>query len=257
MNPLFDLTGRTALVTGGGRGIGRMAARGLLDAGARVLIASRKLADCEETAAELGHLGPIEAMAADLSTHEGCVGLAAEVAERTDRLDVLVNNAGAVWGAPFAEFPASAWDKVVDLNLKAPFYLTQELAGLLGRHATPDAPARVINIGSIDGLRVPSLPNFSYSAAKAGLHHLTRTLAVELGPHLTVNAIAPGPFASKMMAATLDEDQASFEKAAPLGRIGRDDDIAGAVVYLAAPASAYLTGVVLPVDGGISIAALV
>jgi NAD(P)-dependent dehydrogenase (short-subunit alcohol dehydrogenase family) len=257
MNPLFDLTGRTALVTGGGRGIGRMAARGLLDAGARVLIASRKLADCEETAAELGHLGTIEALSADLSTHEGCAGLAAAVAERTDRLDVLVNNAGAVWGAPFAEFPASAWDKVLDLNLKAPFYLTQELAGLLRKHATPDAPARVINVGSIDGLRVPTLPNFSYSAAKAALHHLTRTLAVELGPDLTVNAIAPGPFASKMMAATLDEDQASFEKASPLGRIGRDDDIAGAVVYLAAPASAYLTGVVLPVDGGISIAALV
>ncbi|MBO9523104.1 MAG: SDR family oxidoreductase [Nocardioidaceae bacterium] len=254
---LFDLTGRTALVTGGGRGIGRMAALGLLQAGARVLIASRKLADCEATAAELAHLGTIEPLAADLSTHEGCVALATEVAGRVDALDVLVNNAGAVWGAPFAEFPPSAWDKVLDLNLKAPFYLTQELAGLLREAATPESPARVLNIGSIDGLRVPALPNYSYSSAKAALHHLTRVLAVELGPDIAVNAIAPGPFASKMMAATLDAEQATFEKVAPLGRIGRDEDIAGAVVYLSSAASSYVTGAVLPVDGGLSVASLI
>ncbi|ABL81345.1 MULTISPECIES: SDR family oxidoreductase [unclassified Nocardioides] len=257
MNPLFDLTGKTALVTGGGRGIGRMAARGLLQAGATVIIASRKLADCEQTAAELADLGRVVPLAADLSTQEGCRELAAAVAEHTDALHVLVNNAGAVWGAPFAEFPASGWDKVLDLNLKGPFYLTQELIGLLRAAATDGDPARVVNIGSIDGLRVPALPNFSYSAAKAGLHHLTRVLAVELGPDLTVNAIAPGPFASKMMAATLEKEKETFEEVAPMGRIGADDDIAGAIVYLAARASAYVTGVVLPVDGGISVASVI
>ena len=257
MNPLFDLTGRTALVTGGGRGIGRMAARGLLQAGARVIIASRKLADCAQTAAELGDLGTIEPLAADQSTQTGCRELAAAVAESCDALHVLVNNAGAVWGAPFAEFPASGWDKVLDLNLKGPFFLTQELTGLLRKAATSGDPARVINIGSIDGLRVPALPNFSYSAAKAGLHHMTRVLAVELGPEVTVNAIAPGPFASKMMAATLETEQQTFEQVAPMRRIGSDDDIAGAVVYLAAPAAAYVTGVVLPVDGGISVASVI
>jgi NAD(P)-dependent dehydrogenase (short-subunit alcohol dehydrogenase family) len=231
-----------------------MAAQGLLEAGARVIIASRKLSDCEQTAAELAHLGTIEPLAADLSTHQGCQALAGVIAQRVDALDILVNNAGAVWGAPFEDFPASAWDKIVDLNLKAPFYLTQELIGLLRKASTPGSPARVVNIGSIDGLRVPALPNFSYSAAKAGLHHLTRVLAVELGPDVAVNAIAPGPFASKMMAATLEAEQETFERVAPLRRIGHDEDIAGAVVYLSAPASAYLTGVVLPVDGGISIA---
>lgn len=257
MNELFDLTGRTALVTGGGRGIGRMAARGLLAAGARVLIASRKLAECEQTAAELSDLGAIEALEADLSTHEGCRTLAADVGNRASGLDILVNNAGAVWGAPFSEFPATGWDKVLDLNLKAPFFLTQELAGSLRSAARPGQPSRVINIGSIDGLRVPALPNFSYSAAKAGLHHMTRVLAVELGPDIAVNAIAPGPFASKMMAATLEAEQQTFEKIAPMRRIGRDDDIAGATVYLASAAAAYVTGVVLPVDGGISVASVI
>ena len=257
MNDLFDLTGRTALVTGGGRGIGRMAARGLLSAGARVMIASRKLAECEETAAELSALGPIEAIEADLSTHEGCQALAVEVGGRTSGLDILVNNAGAVWGAPFSEFPATGWDKVLDLNLKAPFFLTQEFAGSLRSAARHDQPSRVINIGSIDGLRVPALPNFSYSAAKAALHHMTRVLAVELGPDITVNAIAPGPFASKMMAATLEAEQQTFEKIAPMRRIGRDDDIAGAIVYLSSAAAVYVTGVVLPVDGGISVASVI
>lgn len=257
MNPLFDLTGKTALVTGGGRGIGRMAARGLLQAGATVIIASRKIADCEQTAGELSDVGQVVPLSADLSTQEGCRDLAAAVGEHAEALHVLVNNAGAVWGAPFAEFPATGWDKVLDLNLKGPFFLVQELLGLLRAAAADGDPARVVNIGSIDGLRVPALPNFSYSAAKAGLHHLTRVLAVELGPDLTVNAIAPGPFASKMMAATLEKEQETFEQVAPMGRIGADDDIAGAVVYLAARASAYVTGVVLPVDGGISVASVI
>lgn len=257
MTDLFSLDGRTALVTGGGRGIGRMATAGLLRAGARVIIASRKLDDCRRTAEELGDLGEVVPLAADLSTQDGCRALAEDVAEHTDVLHVLVNNAGAVWGAPFEEFPAGGWDKVLDLNLKSPFFLTQELVGLLRAAGAPGDPARVVNIGSIDGLRVPALPNFSYSAAKAGLHHLTRVLAVELGPEIAVNAIAPGPFASKMMAATLESEQQTFERVAPLGRIGADDDIAGAVVYLSAPASAYVTGVVLPVDGGLSVATVI
>lgn len=255
---LFDLSGRTALVTGGGRGVGRMAARGLLEAGATVYIASRKADECARTAEELGHLGTIIPLQADLSTQAGCQQLAVDVRELTPRLDILVNNAGATWGAPLEDFPASAWDRVLDLNVKSPFFLVQELIEPLRAAGTADDPARVINIGSIDGLRVPALPTYSYSSSKAAIHQLTRVLAVELGPsHVTVNAIAPGPFESRMMAATLTAEQTTFERVAPLGRIGRPDDIAGAVVFLASPASSYVTGVVLPVDGGISIASII
>jgi NAD(P)-dependent dehydrogenase (short-subunit alcohol dehydrogenase family) len=255
---LFDLTGRTALVTGGGRGVGRMAAEGLLGAGATVYIASRKLDECAQTADELSHLGTIVPLQADLSTEEGCRRLATQIRESTSTLDILVNNAGATWGATIEEFPASAWDRVLDLNLKSPFFLIQELLPQLRAAGTADRPARVINIGSIDGLRVPALPTYSYSSSKAAIHHLTRVLAVELGPgHVTVNAVAPGPFESKMMAATLEAEQATFERVAPLGRIGRPDDIAGAVVFLSSAAASYVTGVVLPVDGGISIASVI
>jgi NAD(P)-dependent dehydrogenase (short-subunit alcohol dehydrogenase family) len=165
----------------------------------------------------------------------------------------LVNNAGATWGAPFAEFPASAWDKVIDLNLKAPFFLTRAFLPLLEAGGTHDDPARVINVGSIDGLHVPTLPTYSYSASKAGLHHLTRVLARELGPRqITVNAVAPGPFESKMMAATLRAVGDEIAARAPLRRIGRPDDMAGVVVYLASRAGAYVTGAVIPVDGGLA-----
>ena len=165
---------------------------------------------------------------------------------------MLVNNAGATWGAPLAEFPAAAWDKVVDLNLKAPFFLTRAFLPLLEAAGTQDDPARVINVGSIDGLRVPPLPTYAYSASKAGLHHMTRVLARELGPRrVTVNAVAPGPFESKMMAATLREFGDTIAEAAPLRRIGRPDDMAGVAVYLASRAGAYVTGAVIPVDGGI------
>lgn len=256
--PLFDLSGRTALVTGGGRGIGRMAAQGLLEAGATVYIASRTADECARTAEDLSHLGTVVALQADLSTQDGCRALAAEITQQAPGLDVLVNNAGATWGAAIEEFPGSAWDRVLDLNVKSPFFMVQELLSLLRASGTPDHPSRIINVGSIDGLRVPALPTYSYSSSKAALHHLTRVLAVELGPdHITVNAIAPGPFESRMMAATLKAEQATFEKVAPLGRIGRPDDIAGTVVFLSSGAASYVTGVVLPVDGGLSIASVI
>jgi NAD(P)-dependent dehydrogenase (short-subunit alcohol dehydrogenase family) len=188
---------------------------------------------------------------ADVSTEAECVRLAEEVGRREERVHVLVNNAGATWGAPFEEFPASAWDKVLDLNLKAPFFLTRAFTPLLEAAATADDPARVVNVGSIDGLHAPALPTYSYSASKAGVHHLTRVLAKELGPRgITVNAVAPGPFESKMMAATLEAFGDEIAASSPLGRIGRPDDMAGVVVYLSSRAGAYVTGAVIPVDGG-------
>jgi NAD(P)-dependent dehydrogenase (short-subunit alcohol dehydrogenase family) len=249
---LFDLTGKVAVVTGGTRGIGLMMARGLLQAGARAYLCSRKPDACAAAEQQLAADGPVTAIPADLSTEAGCTTLADQVAAREQQVHVLVNNAGATWGAPLAEFPAAAWDKVLDLNLKSPFFLTRAFLPLLEAAGTADDPARVINVGSIDGLRVPPLPTYAYSASKAGLHHLTRVLARELGPrHVTVNAVAPGPFESKMMAATLAAFGDQVASAAPLRRIGRPDDMAGVAVYLASRAGAYVTGAVIPVDGGI------
>ena len=249
---LFDLSGKTAVVTGGTRGIGLMIARGLLAAGARVYVSSRKPEACAAAEQELSQYGTVTAIPADLSTEPECLRLAREIGNREQALDVLVNNAGATWGAPLSEFPATAWDKVVDLNLKAPFFLTRAFLPLLEAAGTRDDPARVINIGSIDGLHVPSLPTYSYSASKAGLHHLTRVLARDLGPRqITVNAVAPGPFESKMMAATLQAFGAEIAESAPLRRIGRPDDMAGVAVFLASRAGAYVTGAVIPVDGGL------
>ena len=253
MSDLFSTAGKTALVTGGTRGIGLMVARGLLQSGAaRVYVSSRKAQACEDAARELSAHGDCVPLPADLSTEAECLRLAQEVADREGALHVLVNNAGATWGAPLEEFPASAWDKVLDLNLKSPFFLTRALLPQLEAAGTADDPARVINIGSVDGLHVSGTPTYSYSASKAAVHQLTRVLAKELGPrHVTVNAVAPGPFESKMMAATLESIGDQIAAAAPLGRIGRPDDMAGVTVFLASRAGAYVTGAVIPVDGGL------
>ena len=249
---LFSIEGKTALVTGGSRGIGLMIARGYVEAGAKVYISSRKADVCEEVAAELSQLGECIPMPADLSTEAECIRLAGEIAEREDHLDILVNNAGANWGAPLAEFPDSAWDRVLDLNVKGVFHLTKHLVPLLKAGGSAESPSRVINIGSIDGIQRPALETYSYSASKAAVHHMSAVLAKHLAPEITVNAIAPGPFESKMMAATLDAFGDAIAASAPMKRIGQPSDMAGTAIFLASPAASYITGVVLPVDGGIA-----
>ncbi len=253
MNDLFSIEGKSALVTGGSRGIGLMIARGFVEAGARVYISSRKAAVCDEVAAELSKIGTCVSIPADLATEAECNRLASEVAGHEHALNILVNNAGATWGEPIEDFPASGWDKVLDLNVKSVFFLTRALLPQLENAATADDPARVVNIGSIDAIQVPMLETYSYSASKAAVHQLTRHLARSLGRrNITVNAIAPGPFESKMMAETLKNFGDSIAKSSPLGRIGRPDDMAGAAIFLASRAGAYVTGAVLPVDGGIA-----
>ena len=252
MSDLFSIAGRTALVTGGSRGIGLMIARGYVEAGARVYISSRKADVLDEVAAELSKVGECHAIAADLSTEPECRRLAEAVAARESSLDILVNNAGATWGAPLEQFDEAAWERALALNVEGVFHLTKFLLPLLGAAGTADEPARVINIGSIDGIRVPLMDNYSYSASKAAVHMLTRHLAKRLAPEITVNAIAPGPFESKMMAATLEAFGEQIAAGTPLKRIGRPDDMAGAAIYLASRAGAYLTGAVIPVDGGIA-----
>jgi len=252
MSDLFSIAGKTAVVTGGSRGIGLMIAQGFVEAGAKVYISSRKAEVCEQVAEQLSAKGECIALPADLSTEEECRRLAGEVAEREERLHILVNNAGATWGAPIDEHDDATWDRVMDLNVKGVFHLTKFLRPLLEAAATDDDPARVINIGSIDGIQVPILDTFSYSSSKAAVHQLTRHLARRLAPRVTVNAIAPGPFESKMMAATLAAAGDQIAASAPLKRIGRPDDMAGTSIFLASRAGSYLTGAVIPVDGGIA-----
>ena len=251
---LFSIQGKTALVTGGSRGIGLMIARGYLEAGAKVYISSRKKVVCDETASKLSEIGECISIPADISTTDGCKQLAGELASREPALHILVNNAGAAWGAPLEEYPESGFDKVMDTNLKGLFFLTQNLLPLLDRAARPDDPARVINIGSIDGIKVPRIENYAYPPSKAAVHHLTRVLAARLGERsITVNAVAPGPFESEMTKWMLENFQQEIETQCPLKRIGSPSDMAGVAIYLASRAGAYVTGVVIPVDGGICI----
>ncbi|GIH98758.1 3-oxoacyl-ACP reductase [Planobispora takensis] len=245
------MEGKKVVVTGGSRGIGRMIAEGFARAGATVYISSRKAAEVEKTAAELGCV----AVPADLSTEEGVTALVEAVSAREDRLDVLVNNAGATWGAPLEEYPGHAFDKLWGVNVKGVFYLTQRFLPLLRAAASAEDPARVVNIGSVDGIRVPALETYAYSTTKAAVHMLTRQLAHRLANEsITVNAIAPGPFDSKMMAFALDDPgtRDAIASSVPLGRIGRPEDMAGTAIYLASRAGSYLTGAVIPVDGGIT-----
>jgi len=249
----FDLSGKYAVVTGGTRGIGMMIARGLLQAGARVVISSRDPDACVHAQHHLSEFGEVTAIPADLSDHRECVRLAGEVTTASGRLDILVNNAGAMWREPLETFPDEAWESVIDVNLKAPFWLIQALLPALRAAGSADDPARIINIGSIAAIHVAQAPNYSYASSKAALHQLTRVLARELGPqHITVNAVAPGVFPSQMVATTLDTIGDRIAAATPLRRLGRDDDMAGTAVFLASRAGSFLTGSIIPVDGGIA-----
>jgi NAD(P)-dependent dehydrogenase (short-subunit alcohol dehydrogenase family) len=253
MNDLFSLAGRTALVTGGSRGIGRMIAAGFLAHGARVYISSRKAEACNAAAAGLSALGPCVSLPADVSTLAGAQALAATYMAREPQLDILVNNAGAAWGAPFDLFPENGWDKVVDLNLKAPFFLTQALIAPL-RKAAESRTAKVINIASIDGVSVNPQETYSYAASKAGLIHLTRRMSLRLiRDNIAMSAIAPGAFASDMNRDARDHG-AELAARIPAGRIGVDDDMAGAAIYLASRAGDYVVGATLVVDGGVTLA---
>jgi NAD(P)-dependent dehydrogenase (short-subunit alcohol dehydrogenase family) len=252
MTSLFDVSGKIVLVTGGTSGIGEMIARGFLDAGATVIAASRKVDVGEAMAEELLPTGRFTFVQANLSTEDECRRLSTVVASTTDHLDVLVNNAGATWGTPMDDYDEKAFERVMSLNVKAVFHLTKFLRPLLEADATPEEPSRVINIGSIDGLRVPAMETYAYSASKAAVHQLTRHLAKFLAPKITVNAIAPGPFESRMMHATIEAFGADIVRAAPLKRLGREDDVAGTAIFLASRAASYITGAIIPVDGGIA-----
>lgn len=259
-NNLFSIEGKTALVTGGSRGIGEMIAAGFLAKGAKVYISSRKAAVCDATAARLNQTygGECISLPADLSQVEGCESLARRLHERESHLDILINNAGASWGAPIDTFPEAGWDKVMDTNVKGVFFLTQRLLPLLRSAASARSPARIINIGSIDGLKTAVFDNFSYGASKAAVHHLTRFLAAHLiGEHIICNAIAPGPFPTWMLSTgvgfggeteTADWDVVGRQN--PSGRVGSAEDIAGLAIFLSSRAGAYVVGQTIACDGG-------
>jgi len=259
LGELFGLDGKTALVTGGGTGIGAMIAAGLAGAGARVLICSRKGDVVEKTAARIndsGVSGSVEAFVGDVGSEEGVAGIVSEVATRTETLNILVNNAGISWGMPLGQFPHSAWAKVMNVNVAGLFHLTQSLLPLLIKTGNAGDPARVVNLGSVMGSQPMGDGAYSYSASKAAVHHLTEILGKELaGHHVTVNALAPGPFQSNMTAfATGSDEQASaVGKDVPLGRIGAPSDAQGATIFLCSKAGSYVTGAVLPLCGGIHV----
>ena len=252
MNDLFSVKGKVTLVTGGSRGIGFMIAQGFVEAGAKVYISSRKADVCDAAAAELSKLGTCISIPGDVGSEAGARAIASTLSAREPKVHVLVNNAGANWGAPLESFPDDAFDKVLNTNLKGVFHLTRFLLPQLNAAAAPGDPARVINIGSIDGLQAPTLETYAYSASKAAVHHLTRVLAQKLAPTVTVNAIAPGPFESKMMHETLERFGAAIAASCPMKRIGEPEDMAGTAIFLASRAGAYITGSVIAVDGGIS-----
>ena len=248
---LFSLKGRSALITGGSRGIGRMIAGGFLAQGARVYISARKAAACDQTAKELSAFGHCVSLPADVSTVEGAQALVDAYAKHEGSLDILVNNAGAAWGAPYEEFPESGWDKVVDLNLKTPFFLTKALTPMLKKAAT-DHLSKVINIASIDGISVNPQETYSYAASKAGLIQLTRRMALRLAQdRIVVSAIARGAFASDMNKDARDHGD-EVKGRIPAGRIGTPEDMAGAAIYLASRAGDYVMGSTLVVDGGVT-----
>lgn len=248
---LFSVKDKVVLVTGGSRGIGLMIASTFVENGAKVYISSRKGAVCQEVADKLSEIGTCIALPADLSSKEGRTKLLDAFKEREDKLDVLLNNAGAAWGAPFEEFPEEGYDKIMDLNVKSLFYLTQDFMPLLKASASLTDPARVINVGSIDGIRVPGIDNSAYAVSKAAVHHMTKVLAIKFaGKGISVNAIAPGPFPSKMTEWLMDKFQKQVEGINPMRRIGIPGDMGGIALYLSSPAGAYVNGTVIPVDGG-------
>jgi len=253
ISSLFDISGKTALVTGGSRGIGLMIARGFVEAGVKVYISSRKADACEKAAAELSKIGTCIPLAHDLGSTAEVHKLAGEIKQREKTLDILINNAGAAWAEPIDTYSEAGWDKLMAVNLKAVFLLTQALLPLLRAAASDADPARIVNIGSIDGILAPSLESYAYSASKAAVHHLTRNLAKHLAKdRITVNAIAPGPFETKMLAPVLAVSRKAIETSVPLGRIGIDADMVGAAIFYCSRASSYVTATVLPVDGGLS-----
>jgi NAD(P)-dependent dehydrogenase (short-subunit alcohol dehydrogenase family) len=256
LESLFSVKGRTALVTGGATGLGRVCAQALLSAGARVLIASRKAEACEEAARELASLGPCEGFGGTVASEAGVVALAAELRQRTGQLHILVNNAGVSWGEPFATFPWKAWERVMGVNVAGLFTLTRELMPMLLAAATADRPASIVNLGSVMGHATEAENAYSYSASKAAVHHLTRILAQEFASRqVTVNAIAPGPFPTNMTRFAIgdQEGRARTAEAVPLRRVGRPDDIAATLLYLVGRGGAYTTGAIVPVDGGIAV----
>ena len=256
---LFDLSGKTALVSGGATGIGQMACRALLAAGAEVLTFSRKAGVCEAAAESLnaeGHPGRATGFIGDVGTEAGVDGVIAELQARTGRLDILVNNAGITWGSPLGAFPHKAWDKVFSVNVAGLFHLTQGLLPMLEAAGRAGDPARVINIGSVTGEREMGDSAYSYASSKAAVHHLTRILGKELAArNITVNALAPGPFQSRMtaFATSTEDDMRAVAEQVPLGRVGTDSDIAGCVLFLAGQGGAYVTGAILPVSGGVNV----